>query len=80
MTRGEFRGFLLALRDVMAGRGHAPAELEICEGLDSAGLPMLDGSWETISREHIEPSDGTNVEIADAVYDVYLSDKRAAFG
>jgi hypothetical protein len=78
MTRGEFRGFLAAFREVMARRGHDPAELEICESLDVAGLPMPDGLRETIRREHIEPSDGTSSAMAEAVYDVYLADRLAS--
>jgi hypothetical protein len=44
MTRDEFRGFLSALRAVMQSRREGPADLEISESLDSAALPMPDGS------------------------------------
>lgn len=74
MTRAEFRGFVSALRDVMQRRRQDPADLEISESLDSAALPMPDGSWMEISRDHIASEDGTGMEMAAAVYDVYLDD------
>jgi hypothetical protein len=76
MTRAEFRGFVSALRDVMQGRRQDPADLEISERLDSAALTMPDGSLMEISRHHIEPEDETAMEMAAAVYDVYLDDGK----
>jgi hypothetical protein len=76
MTRAEFRGFVSALRDVMQGRRQDPTDLEISESLDSAALPMPDGSLIEISRDHIASDDGTAMEMAAAVYDVYLDDGR----
>lgn len=76
MTRAEFRGFVSALRDVLQGRRQDPADLEISESLDRAALPMPDGSCMEISRDHIRSEDGTAMEMAAAVYDVYLDDGK----
>lgn len=75
MTRTEFGEFLTALLGVIRRRGHDAALLEISESGDEAALPMPDGSWDTIRREHLDPVDGTSVELAEAVYGAYLEDK-----
>lgn len=77
MSDPDFRAFIGAMRELLRDHGTDPELLDVDEAGHRARLPIPDGDWFTIEREHLDVG-GTPVEIAAAVYAVYREDRATA--